>query len=87
MKPLAVHVSGDDEGEELLAGPQRLWLDDGRNGELSVPGRQEHDQRHHVFLRQEDVSLRHLSDGCQRVLYDTHDRFVRLRGDDLQKGD
>ena len=85
VKPLAVDVSGDDEREELLARPQRLGFDDGRDGQLSVPGGQEHDQGHHVFLGEEDVAFRHLSDGGQRVLDNAHDGLVRLRGDDLQE--
>jgi len=85
VKPLAVHVARDDEGKQLLAGPQRLRLDDCRHGKLTVPSRQEHDQCHHVLLREEDVSLCHFSDGGQRVLHDTHDGFVRLRGDDLER--
>lgn len=85
VKPHAVDVSGNDEREELFAGPHRFRLNDGRNGELSVPGGQEHDEGHHVFLRQEDVALRHLAHRRQRVLHDTHDGLVRLRSDDLKE--
>lgn len=31
---------------------------------------------------QEDIPLGHFPDGCQGVLYNTHDRPVGLRGDD-----
>ena len=63
MKSHTVDVAGDDEREQLFSGPHRLRLDDGRNRKLSVPGGQEHDECHHVLLRQEDVSLRHLAHG------------------------
>ena len=37
-----VDVAGNDEREHLLAGPEGLWLQDGRLGHLTVPAGQPH---------------------------------------------
>ena len=68
MFPDTIGGSWDDEGEELLACPQWLGLEDARHGQLSVPCWEEHDQGHHLLLRQKHVALRHLTDGRQGVL-------------------
>ena len=80
-----VDASGYDEGEELLARPQGLGLEDAGHGQLSVPGGEEHDERHHLLLVQEHVSLGHFTDGRQGVLDDAHARLVGLRRDDLAR--
>ena len=84
MQPHTINISRNDEGEKLFPGPEWFRLDDCRNGQLAVPGGQEHDQGHHVLFGDENVSLGHLAHGGQRVLYDTHDGLIGLRGDDLK---
>ena len=69
--PDAVDLAGDDEGEDLFAGPERSRLDNGRHRHVSVPPRQLHQQVHHVRLFDEDVAFRHLTDGAEGVLHDT----------------
>ena len=68
MESLAVDGAGDDEGEELLAGPQWLGLQDGGHRQLAVPAGQEHEQGHHQLLLQEHVALGHLTHGAEGVL-------------------
>ncbi len=68
MEAHAVDVARDDEGEELLPGPQRLGAEDGGHGQLAVPGGQEHDEVHHLLLVQENVALGHLANSGQGVL-------------------
>lgn len=47
-----VDVTGDDHGEQLLAGPQRLRLQDRRLGNLTViPRGQLHQQVHNARLQ------------------------------------
>ena len=47
----AVDAAGDDEREDLLAGPQRLGLEDGRLRDAPVPRRQVHQQVHEIALQ------------------------------------
>ena len=47
----AVDAAGDNEREDLLAGPQRLGLEDGRLRDAPVPRRQVHQQVHEVALQ------------------------------------
>ena len=50
MGSYAVDTAWDDEGEELLAAPHGLGLEDTRHGHVPVPARQEHQQVHHLLL-------------------------------------
>ena len=81
--PGEVELARDDEGEELLSSPQGPWLEDCWGRHFPVPGRQEHQQVHHLLLVDEDVSLCHLTHSGKCVLHNSHHRFVRLRRDDL----
>ena len=49
--PDAVDSARDDEGEELLACPQRPWFQYGWLGHVAVPYGQEHEKVHHVRLQ------------------------------------
>lgn len=79
-----VHVAGNDEREYLLARPERLGFEDGGPRHLAVPYGQEHEDVHHLFFVDEDVSFGHFTYGGEGVLYNTHDGFVGLRGDNLK---
>ena len=69
--PDAVDFAGDNEGEELFAGPERRGFNDRRHGHVTVPTRQLHEQIHHVWLLDEYVALRHLPHGAKSVLHNT----------------
>ena len=85
---------GDDHAHDLLAGPQRLGLENGRHRQLSrlqlvvalplalLAVDPDH-QVHHFFPREEGVSHREEIDAQQCVLHDTHDGRVVLGGNDL----
>ena len=42
----------NNEGEELFSSPEWLWLEDGWDGQLAVPRRQEHHKVHHLSLNE-----------------------------------
>mmetsp|Transcript_11507 Transcript_11507/g.29131 ORF Transcript_11507/g.29131 Transcript_11507/m.29131 type:complete len:250 (+) Transcript_11507:3288-4037(+) len=75
----------EDEGEELLSGPERAGLEDGRDGDLAVPLGDVEQDVHDKVLFEEGVALReeHGSDEC--VLHDAHDGAVALRRDDAAR--
>eukprot|EP00959_Pyramimonas_sp_CCMP1952_P413650 8667311-Pyramimonas_sp.AAC.1 len=67
---LAAHVDvGEEERKHLLAGPQRLGLEDRRGGHAPVKVLQPHHDVHEDFLRDEAVAHRHLPAPQQRVLH------------------
>ena len=78
-----VDTPGDDHAKDLLPRPKRLWLDDSRSRDTAIPiGEPEKDVLDMIPI-QECVSEGKLTDTAQRVLYDTHNGFVRLRGYNL----
>ena len=68
-------------GEGLRPRPERARVDDGRRRHGKVVD--VHAPVHHVRAVQEGVLGGELVGADERVLYDGHDRAVRLRGDDV----
>ena len=50
MSADAVGVVRDDEGEDLFPSPQRFRFQNGWLRDLAVPGRDPHEQFHHLYL-------------------------------------
>lgn len=84
----------DDHAHDLLASPQRLWLENGRHRKLSRlqlvvalpfsllavdPDNEVHD----LFPCEEGISHRKQIDSQQGILHDTHNRRIILRSNDL----
>lgn len=86
---LSGHVDiGDDQRHDLLSSPEGLRLDDCGHGqlvhcELCLGPFKTHAQIHYRFFVDEIVLLGEEHHTQQRVLHNTHNRFVRLRGNDL----
>ena len=74
-----------NERKQLFSRPKGFRLQDGRNGKLSVPAGQKHEQGHHEVLVDEHVPLGHFPDGAERILDNTHDGFIGLRRNDLTR--
>ncbi len=67
----------------LLAGPQWLQLDDGRNGDRAIPVRHQEQNILNSGPVQERVRQGALANAAESVLDDAHDGFVCLLRDDL----
>eukprot|EP00958_Prasinococcus_capsulatus_P026051 scaffold4543_cov350-Prasinococcus_capsulatus_cf.AAC.1 len=80
-----VHL-GQDEGEHLLARPQRARLEDGGDGHAPVKVLHPHHRVHHHVLLQEGVALAQLATPQQGVLDDAHHGAVGLRRHDAPRG-
>jgi len=59
--PDQVHPARDDEGEDLLARPQGAGLEDAGVGHVAVPAGQEHEDVHHLALKQNNTGHRNNS--------------------------
>ena len=72
-------------GEELLAGPHWLRLEDGRHGQSAVPCLEVHEDVVGEVARDEIVAEGELHHSQQRVLHDSHHGLVGLRRHDLTR--
>lgn len=51
VRPDAVDMARNDQGEDLLPGPEGAGLQDGRLGDFAVPRGKEHQEVHHLPLK------------------------------------
>lgn len=74
---------GHHQFDDLFAGPQGHWEEDGWHRYFAIPVRDEHEQLHHFEFLEECVPLREQHGPEQTILHDAHHCTVTLRGYDV----